>query len=268
MTPYHEDNRTLPKRTILVAGATGRIGRAVCQECARLGARIVAIDLAEDALAELETILPHSSVGTHFFKSLDLTDEAQVRSLKQILDQQDLYIDGLVHSIGLTSHSQIDGYVAPFEKQTLAAWNAALSVNLGSAFTLAQVFGPSLKKAKDASAVFISSIYGSRAPDFSLYEGTSMGNPIAYGASKGGLNQLVSYLASIWAPNVRVNAISPGGIFDGQPQSFVKQYESRCLLKRMAHPEDIAPPVTFLLSDAARYITGQNIFVDGGWTAL
>ena len=113
----------------------------------------------------------------------------------------------------------------------------------------------------------IGSIYGTVGPDFSLYEGTSMANPAAYGASKGGLAQLTRYLATALAPLVRVNTISPGGIARGQPASFVERYRSRTPLGRMGAEEDLKGAVAFLASDAAAYVTGQNLLVDGGWSA-
>jgi NAD(P)-dependent dehydrogenase (short-subunit alcohol dehydrogenase family) len=93
-----------------------------------------------------------------------------------------------------------------------------------------------------------------------------MGNPLAYGVSKGGLQQLMRYLATLWAPSVRVNCVAPGGIELGQPEEFIRRYKQHTPMQRMAMPEDIIGPVVFLASDASRYVTGQNILVDGGWS--
>jgi NAD(P)-dependent dehydrogenase (short-subunit alcohol dehydrogenase family) len=110
------------------------------------------------------------------------------------------------------------------------------------------------------------SIYGMVGPKWDLYEGTSMGNPAAYGASKGGLLQLTRYLATTMAPSVRVNMITPGGIFREQPQAFVHRYEAGVPLGRMASEEDLKGAVAYLASDLSAYMTGQNLVVDGGWT--
>ena len=101
----------------------------------------------------------------------------------------------------------------------------------------------------------------------SLYEGTTMANPAAYGASKGGLTQLTRYLATVLAPEVRVNCVSPGGIARGQPESFRQRYEKRTPLGRMASDSDYNGAVLFLASSASSYMTGATLVVDGGWTA-
>jgi NAD(P)-dependent dehydrogenase (short-subunit alcohol dehydrogenase family) len=116
------------------------------------------------------------------------------------------------------------------------------------------------------SIVLISSIYGLVGPDMSLYEGTSMANPAGYGASKGGLLQLMRYLATVLAPDVRVNAISPGGVWRQQPGQFHDRYRSRTPLGRMATEEDLKGAAAYLASDLSSYVTGHNLVVDGGWT--
>ena len=122
-----------------------------------------------------------------------------------------------------------------------------------------------LKAAEGASIINIASIYGMYGPDWRLYEGTSMGNPAAYGASKGGLIQLTRWLATTIAPSVRVNAISPGGVFRNQPEAFVQRYEAKTPLGRMATEDDFIGIIAFLASDLSKYVTGQNHLVDGGW---
>jgi NAD(P)-dependent dehydrogenase (short-subunit alcohol dehydrogenase family) len=115
----------------------------------------------------------------------------------------------------------------------------------------------------------VASIYGMVGPDFAVYEGTAMTMPAAYSAIKGGLINHTRYLAARFGPyGVRVNVIAPGGVAAGQPDSFVSAYQARTPLQRMAEPEDIAGPALFLLSDAAAYVTGVVLPVDGGWTAI
>jgi NAD(P)-dependent dehydrogenase (short-subunit alcohol dehydrogenase family) len=123
-----------------------------------------------------------------------------------------------------------------------------------------------LKKSKAGSIINIASIYGAYAPDYSLYEGTSMGNPAGYSASKGGLIQLTRWLSTTVAPDICVNSISPGGIWRKQPEKFVKRYERRTPLARMATEEDFKGVIAYLISDMSAYVTGQNIVVDGGWS--
>ena len=120
-----------------------------------------------------------------------------------------------------------------------------------------------------SSIVNIGSIYGVVGPDFTVYDGTSMTMPAAYAAIKGGILNLTRYLSSYYGPKqIRVNAVSPGGIFDNQSTIFIENYNKKVPLRRMGMPEDISPAVVFLLTEDAKYITGQNIIVDGGWTAI
>jgi NAD(P)-dependent dehydrogenase (short-subunit alcohol dehydrogenase family) len=155
----------------------------------------------------------------------------------------------------------------PFPDQTADAFDAALRVNLTSAFVLAQVAAGPLARSGHGSIVFLSSIYGSVAPDERLYEGTTMANPLGYGASKAGLEQLARSLATTLAPAVRVNTVSPGGVWRNQPTNFVERYESRTPLRRMATEEDLKGAIAYLASDLSAYVTGHNLIVDGGWTA-
>ena len=121
----------------------------------------------------------------------------------------------------------------------------------------------------EGSIINFASIYGQVGPDFTVYDGTDMTSPVAYSAIKGGVISLTKYLASYFGKNnIRVNCISPGGIFNHQNSIFVDNYNKKVPMRRMGKPEDISPLVAFLLSDGATYITGQNIAIDGGWTAI
>ena len=120
--------------------------------------------------------------------------------------------------------------------------------------------------AKGKGAIInIASIYGSYGPDWSLYEGTNMSNPSAYCASKGGLIQFTRWLATTIAPRIRVNTISPGGVFRNQQEAFVQRYEAKTPLGRMAKEDDFRGAIAYLASDLSKYVTGQNLAVDGGW---
>jgi NAD(P)-dependent dehydrogenase (short-subunit alcohol dehydrogenase family) len=126
-----------------------------------------------------------------------------------------------------------------------------------------------MKKQGFGSLINMSSIYGINGPDFTIYEGTSIGNAVEYSAIKGGLVNLTKYLASYFgASGVRVNCVSPGGIYDNQDPIFVENYNKKVPLKRMGLPEDISPSIAFLLSDESKYITGHNLVVDGGWSIV
>jgi NAD(P)-dependent dehydrogenase (short-subunit alcohol dehydrogenase family) len=125
---------------------------------------------------------------------------------------------------------------------------------------------PWLKKSSAASVILVSSIYGEVGPQPRLYEGTPLSNPTAYGVSKGGIGQLMRYLAAQLAPEVRVNCLSPGGIDRKLPPEFVRKYAERTPLGRMGQDEDFKGAVAYLASDLSRYVTGHDLKVDGGWT--
>ena len=149
----------------------------------------------------------------------------------------------------------------------MEAWDNALRVNLTSPFVLVQEAQNELEKTGKGSVILIASTYGLVGPDMRLYEGTRMANPAGYSASKGGLLQLTRYMATVLAPLVRVNAISPGGIWRNQPVVFRERYEDRTPLRRMGTEEDLKGAIAYLASDLSAYVTGHNLLVDGGWTA-
>ena len=148
------------------------------------------------------------------------------------------HLNILVNNAGFVGTSELTGWNTTFEKQSVESWRRAFEVNLTAVFELCQGFAPIMKDSIGSSIVNISSIYGLLGPDWRLYAETNMGNPAAYGASKGALIQFTRWLSTTLAPSVRVNAICPGGIFRNQPESFVSQYEQRTPMARMAKEED------------------------------
>lgn len=241
----------LKGRRAVVAGGAGHIGRAVCAALREQGAKVLSLDVSagKDVLA------------------CDLADAAASRRALDAALGRLGGLDILVHAAAFVGTTKVPGWAVPFEEQTAQAFDAALRVNLTSAFVLAQRAAPALAKSGRGSVILFSSIYGLGGPDLSLYEGTTMANPAGYGASKGGVIQLARQLATTLAPRVRVNCVSPGGVLRGQPESFRKRYEARTPLKRMAREEDLVGAVVYLASDLSAYVTGHNLVVDGGWTA-
>jgi len=242
----------LSGRGALVAGGAGHVGRAVVEALSEAGARVLVCDRDAEAPAGIRC---------------DLGDEAAAR--RAVLEAVERLggLDVLVHSAALVGTSELEGWAVPFPEQSVSAWDAALRINLTSAFVLAQEAREALAASGHGSVVLVGSTYGLVAPDFGLYEGTAMGNPAAYGVSKAGLVQLTRYLATALAPDVRVNALSPGGIERGQPDAFRERYRARTPLRRLATEEDVKGAVLFLASDLSAYVTGHNLVVDGGWTA-
>jgi len=256
----------LEGRTALVTGGAGHIGGAILDALAELGAATAVADRIQakcDARAvDLETAFGSASRGF----AVDLLDEGSTRGLVQRALEWRGGIDIVIHCAAFVGTTDIPGWGVSFEQQSVAAWDAALRVNLTAAFILAQEAAPALKTSRHGSIILVSSIYGCVGPDLSLYEGTAMSNPVGYGVSKGGLLQLNRYLATQLAPEVRVNAITPGGVWRGQPQVFCERYQARTPLGRMAAEEDFKGAAAYLASDLSAYVTGHNLVVDGGWT--
>lgn len=252
---------SLEGRVALVTGGAGHIGRAMAAGLTEAGARVALLDRGEDVV---EVAKRFDGATGHV---ADLADESVARAALDDAVSAHGRLDILINNAAFVGTSDLTGWAEPFEKQTTETWRRALEVNLTAAFALCQQAAPHLKASGHGVILNIASIYGVVGPDWSFYDGTAMANPAAYGASKGGLIQLTRWLATTLAPDIRVNALCPGGVARGQPESFVERYEARTPLGRMANEEDIAGPAVFLVSDAARYVTGQVLMADGGFSA-
>ena len=257
----------LTGRCALVTGAAGHIGLAICEALVELGATVAIVDLEAEQCRERAATLDKHRPGAAIPLPADLSDEGATRSCVAAALRALGRLDILFHSAAYVGTTRIPGWAVPFTEQTAAAWDAALRVNLTAAFVLAQAAATALAQSGHGSIVLLSSIYGIVGPDMRLYEGTAMANPAGYAASKGALLQLTRYLATVLAPRVRVNAITPGGVWRHQPESFHEQYKARTPLGRMANEEDLKGAAAFLASDLSAYVTGHNLVVDGGWTA-
>ena len=255
----------LSGRRALVTGATGELGRVFADTLAELGAHLILVDLPGSDFQTLnEGLIKRwgASVENHI---CDLEDQIQRTDLINELMSSGLSLNILINNAAFVGTSDLLGWGVTFQDQSIDTWRRALEVNLTAVFDLSKGLSPLLKSSKNGSIVNIASIYGMYGPDWSLYEGTSMSNPAAYAASKGGLIQLTRWLATTVSPEVRVNAISPGGIFRNQPGEFLKRYEAKTPLGRMANEEDFRGAIAYFTSDLSRYVTGVNLAIDGGW---
>jgi NAD(P)-dependent dehydrogenase (short-subunit alcohol dehydrogenase family) len=253
----------LSGRTAVVTGGAGPLGSVLAAALADAGARVVVVDLDEDRCAAVAGTLyggGHVPLGANLLESQGIS--LVVGRLHAIGA-----CDVLVNNAAFTGSSGVPGYAVPFDEQTDDAFGQALALNLTAPFSLTRQLAPLLRADGHGSVINVASIYGLVGPNMGLYEGTRMGNPAAYAASKGGLAQLTRYLATVLAPDIRVNAFAPGGIARGQDEAFVARYERLTPLGRMATVDDFRGVVAWLASDAAAYVTGQVIAVDGGWTA-
>lgn len=249
----------------LVTGASGHIGSQVCDYLAELGANLVIVDRNSTALLSLKERLLTGHKVEVVVLECDLESESSRRELRRQILEAELPLDILIHSAAFVGTSDLSGWGVPFQAQSLITWRRALEVNLTSVFHLVQLLEPLLAKSEAASIVNVGSIYAKFGPDWTLYEGTQMGNPAAYAASKAGLLQLTRWLATTLPASVRVNSVSPGGVLRGQSQEFLERYVKKVPAGRMATEIDVARTIAFLASPLSSYITGQDIAVDGGW---
>jgi len=259
-----ENNQNLfniKDKVVVITGGFGLIGLELVSAFLESSARVVVLDLKKNSKKLTEFRKKSSHI---YFYPCDITSFKSVQKALSDLARDLRKIDILVNN----AYPRNKNFGRVFEKIQLADWHDNVNMHLGGYFNVTQQVVQLMIKERTGSIVNMSSIYGMVGPDFSVYKGTRMTMSAEYAAIKGGIVNLTRYLANYLAPfNIRVNAVSPGGIFNHQDQKFVKNYCKRVPLGRMGHPKDICGAIIFLASDASQYITGQNIAVDGGWTA-
>ncbi len=243
----------LSEKVIVVTGGSGLLGQSIIKHIKTKGGTVINADI---------TNITNLAEG---LIKCDVTNSNSIQSCVSSIIEKFGKIDGWVNN----AYPRTKDWGDHFEDIKLNSWNSNIEMQLNSVFICCQEVLKIMKSQQFGSIVNIASIYGIVGPDFSIYEGTSMTMPAAYSAIKGGVINFSRYLASYYGPhNIRVNCVSPGGIFDNQASNFVSQYENKVPLRRMGVPEDISPTVVFLLGKDSAYITGQNIIIDGGWTAI
>lgn len=251
----------------MITGATGGIGQKMAETVAEMGGNLVLVDRpGSDYSTVIQSVDDLGKVEINLI-DCDLENSDSREELIESLISNKKGLDVLINNAAFVGTSGLEGWVTSFEEQSIETWRRAVEVNLTAAFDLSKGLYPKLKQSGHGAIVNVASIYGISGPDYSLYEDTAMGNPAAYAASKGGLLQLTRWLATTLAPEVRVNAISPGGVFRNQPEVFVDRYQNRTPLKRMAVEDDFKGVTAYLISDLSSYVTGQNMVIDGGWTS-
>jgi NAD(P)-dependent dehydrogenase (short-subunit alcohol dehydrogenase family) len=266
------DHFDVKSEIIIITGISGQLGFQYAKTLLKSGAIVIGIDLKKSPdLLNLENLFGNKF---HFYEC-DITNKYQ---LQQIHDQclKEVGIPTvLVNNAAIDSPPGSDASEnGPFEFYTEESWNKVMKVNVSGVFLTSQIFGSTMAKNQKGSIINISSIYGIVSPDQSLYEykrknGVEFYKPISYSVSKSALINLTKYLAVYWAKdNVRVNTLIIAGVFNNQDEEFINEYNRRIPIGRMANNDEYNGALIFLASDASKYMTGAELKIDGGWTAI
>ncbi len=266
----------LDGRVALITGGAGLLGRRYCEALLEAGARVVIGDLDGDGAAALAQQLGDQTLG----QRLDVADQESVQAAVAASVARFGRLDILVNNAALTVRGgsqslKPEDYFAPFEHYRRDVWEQAVAVNLTGMVLCAQAAGRQMLAQGGGVIVNIASTYGVVAPDQRLYEGVKspyveggFNTPVSYAVTKTAVLGLTRYLATYWGrQNIRVNALTPHGVYDQHDDAFVRNFVYRSPLGRMARNDEYRGALLFLVSDASSYMTGANLIVDGGWTA-
>ncbi len=266
----------LSGRVAIVTGGVGLLGAEFCKTLAEAGAAVAVVDLNTSASQAVADTLTKSGYQAQAF-TVDITQPDSVNGMVENVLSAFGRIDILVNSAALDPKFDPDAVkkgITPgaFEDYPLEQWNAALNVNLTGMFLITQAcVKPMLAQGKKGSIINICSTYGLNGPDQRIYikDGERVAfKPVYYTVTKAGVMGFTKYLAAYYAgTDIRVNALTPGGVFNNHEDYFVKNYSAKTIIGRMAKKDEMNGALLFLASDASSYMTGNNVVVDGGWTS-
>lgn len=253
----------LQGKRVIVTGGAGLLGRTFCMAIAKHGGQAVVADRDLDAAQHVASMIEQQHSGGGVAESLDITDKGSVDALIERIQTRYGRIDAVVNN----AYPRNARYGRRMEDVEYDDFCDNLGMHLGGYFLVMQRFAAYFKREGGGNMINVSSIYGVVVPRFEVYKGTSMTMPVEYAAIKSGLLHMTRYFAQyLKGSNIRVNALSPGGILDRQPESFLASYRALCADKGMLTPSDLEGTLVFLLSDLSRYIDGQNLIVDDGFS--
>jgi NAD(P)-dependent dehydrogenase (short-subunit alcohol dehydrogenase family) len=256
--------KRLDDKVILLVGGIGLLGREFTKGLCHHNAKIIVADINSDTGTQfVETIKEEFVESDVTFQELDITSLSSVKSILDFILQKYGRLDAVVNN----AYPRNKNYGNHFFEVSYGDFNNNVSMNLGGLFLVSQQCSRLFLQQKHGNVVNIASIYGVVAPDFSIYEGTSMTSPVEYAAIKSAVIHLTKYMANYFkGKNIRVNSISLGGLLDGQDSNFIKAYSTKCLNKGMLTPSDILGSLVYLLSDESLYVNGHNLVIDDGFT--
>jgi len=252
----------LTGKVVVVTGGAGRLGRTFCSAISARGGIPVVTDLDEAAAREIASAI-RAEGGSSDSAGLDITDQAGIDALIADLRARHGRLDAVVNN----AYPRNANYGRRLEEVAYRDFCENLDAHLGGYFLVAQRFALDFRAHGGGNIVNLSSIYGVVAPRFGVYADSPMTMPVDYAAIKAGVNHLTRYFAQYFKRDgVRCNALAPGGIRAGQPESFLGRYDAACGLRGMLEPGDVAGTLCFLLSEDSRHMTGQVLVVDDGFT--
>lgn len=251
-------------QVIVITGGAGLIGKEFVKAVVANNGIAIIADINEQIGNRVKEELSHELYSdTIDFVTLDITSKESLNAAIEYLHDKYGKIDALVNN----AYPRNKNYGKHFFDVAYSDFCENLNLNLGGYFLASQQFALYFQKQSFGNIINISSIYGVIAPKFEVYENTKMSMPVEYAAIKSALLMLTQYMAKYFkGMNIRVNAISPGGIFDHQLEPFLESYKKQCLNKGMLDKSDLQGTLIYLLSDMSRYVNGQNIIVDDGFT--
>lgn len=255
---------SLRNRRSAITGGLGLIGKVIVNSLLEAGSETIILDI-NDKLGKEFTKKLYTKYKAISYEHFDITKLKEISKGIKKLEKRYGAIDIWINN----AYPRTKDWGEKLEDVTIDSWRKNVDIQLNSYCICSNEIAKRMAERKKGVIINISSIQGVTAPDFTIYEGTNMTSPAAYTAIKGGILMYSKYLASYYGKqNVRVNVVCPGGVYNNQPKPFVEKYSKKTLLGRMAEPEEIAKPIIFLASDAASYITGAVLMVDGGWTTI
>jgi NAD(P)-dependent dehydrogenase (short-subunit alcohol dehydrogenase family) len=260
----------LAGRTVVITGGLGQLGRQFTAALLGHGANVAVFDVTAPREDQRTGLDPERVL----FAQVDVADKASVLAGLAAVEDRFGTPFGLVNNAALDSPPGAPAEEnGPFETYPEASFDRVMEVNVKGVFLCCQVIGAAMARAGRGSIVNICSTYGVGSPCQDLYQyrrdrGETFFKPVAYSVSKSALLNLTRYLATYWAEKgVRVNTLTFGGVFNNQEEAFLAEYRKRVPLRRMARADEYNGAVVYLMSDAASYMTGSNMVIDGGWTA-
>lgn len=253
----------LTDKVVVVTGGAGFLGRQFCAAVAEQGGVAVVADIDMEAAKLAAAGIAVMHPGRAEAVSLDITSHASISALIAGLMERYGHIDALVNN----AYPRNRNYGRKLEDVTYEDFCENVNSHLGGYFLMARQFGLFFREHGGGNIVNMASIYGVMAPRFEVYAETPMTMPVEYAAIKSAVVHLTRYFAQYFkGDGIRVNCLSPGGILDQQPEAFLEKYNAHCNGKGMLDPQDINGSLLFLLSDASRHVTGQNLIVDDGFS--